>query len=150
MFRRIIPVFMVTLLLSVMLVACGDEAAPVPTYTGATSIPVADSIKTQMGSSLASVKNATVDAFKTSDTPDKVKAGFDSSFKGSNWTNQAITGMSADTTKQLETVGAFVVGYKKGNKSAAVIGFPGGPIAQAIGFPDVADGTVYIVISGNE
>jgi ABC-type uncharacterized transport system auxiliary subunit len=139
------------MMLPLFLVACGDEAAPVPTYTGSTSVTVPDTVKTQFSSAIQGIKNATVEAYKTSDATDKVKTSFDNSFKSGGWedkTGSFLKDSDAQTFKQL---GMFIVGYQKGNKGAVVMGFPGGTVASALGFTGIADNeTGYLVISGND
>jgi len=147
MFRRIAPLFAIMLILSLVLVACGDDKATVPTYSGGTSVtlpstlqPMADSLKT-------SVKESSVTAFKTADSADKVKSSFADQFKKDGWDDKAST-LGSDT-KSLEVQGAFILLYQKGSSNAAaVVGFPA-QIATALGVTDVAaNGSIYIVISG--
>ncbi len=147
MFRRFAPLFAIVMILSLVLVACGDEKATVPSYAGATTVtlpaslqPVADSLKT-------SVKESSVTAFKSADAPDKVKSGFADQFKKDGWEDKAST-LGADT-KSLEATGAFILLYQKGSgNAAAVVGFPA-QVASALGVTDVAaNGSLYIVISG--
>jgi ABC-type uncharacterized transport system auxiliary subunit len=151
MVRRVVPIFVVGMLLSLVLVACGDEAAPVPTYTGATSITVPDSVKTQFGTAIQSIKNASFEAYKTSDKPEQVKTGFANNFKSAGWTDKTGDFLKPDDAQTIQQTGMFVIGYQKGNKGAVVLGFPGGTIASALGFTGISDSeSGFIVISGND
>ncbi|MDB5079903.1 MAG: hypothetical protein JWP00_1827 [Chloroflexi bacterium] len=150
MTKRLPLMIVFAVLLSLVLVACGDEAAPVPTYTGATSLATPDSFKSQMTTSMKDVKNASVESFKTSDDLTKVKSGFESSFKGAGWSDQTAKYSSGSDLKPLTDAGVFFVGYQKGNKAAVIMGIPG-PIAKAMGYTGVSDTeNAYLVISGNE
>ncbi len=150
MFRRLTPLFVMMMLLSVALVACGDSNATVPTYPGATSITVPDSIKTQFGSSVKDLKNTKYEAFKTTDSADKVKASFLDSFKKDGWEDKVSKSLKPEDVKQIESVGMFVLGYQKGSKGAVVMGIPGS-ISGALGFSGVAaNESAYFVISGDE
>ncbi len=151
MIRRVAPLFFIIMLVSLMLVACGDEAAPVPTYTGATSIKVPDTVKTQFGSAIQGMKNASFEAYKTTDKPDAVKSSFQNSFKGGGWEDKTSSFLKADDAKAIEQTGMFIVGYQKGNKGAVILGFPGGLVSNALGFDGIPDSeSGYIVISGND
>src|SRR5947199_9553650 len=84
MFRRIIPVFAIALVLSLVLAACGEEAT-VPSYSGATSLTVPDTLKTQFRASVKDAKNIKLDAYKTGDETGKAKAFFTDNFKQNDW-----------------------------------------------------------------
>lgn len=150
MFRRLTMLFVFGLALSLMLVACGDEAAPVPTYTGSTSITAPDSLKSQFTGSFQGIKNATLESFKTGDELTKVKSGFETSFKNGGWKDGLSKYAKADDLKTIESAGMFVLAYEKGNKGAVIMGMPG-TVANAVGFTGIKDNeTVYVVMSGNE
>jgi hypothetical protein len=153
MFKRFLPVLAVLLLLSAALVACGDETAAVPTYTGATSVTVPSSFSSQISAGLQSskLKNAKIEAYKTSDEASKVKSGLVDGFSKGGWNDATGTllGSGGDSLKAFDGVGGFILGYEKGNKAAAIMGFPG-QLASAVGFTDVGDkDIVYLVMSGN-
>ena len=153
MFKRFLPALAVLLVLSVALVACGDETAAVPTYSGATTVTVPTDFSTQISSGLnnSKLKNAKIEAYKTADEAAKVKSGLADGFSKGGWNDATSTllGSGGDSLKVFEQSGGFILGYEKGNKAAAVMAFPG-QIASAIGFTGVgAQDVVYLVMSGN-
>jgi hypothetical protein len=154
MFKRGLPVFAALLVLSVALVACGDETAAVPTYTGATSVTVPSDFSTQLSSNLQSskLKNAKIEAFKTVDDASKVRASLTDGFSKGGWndaTSALLGGTGDDSLKVFDRTGGFILGYEKGNKATAIMAFPG-QIALGMGFKDVGDkDVVYLVMSGN-
>jgi len=154
MFKRSLPALATLLVVSVMLVACGDETAAVPTYTGATNVNVPNDFSTQISSSLQSnkLKNAKIEAFKTSDDTTKIKSDLVNGFNKGGWndaTSTLLGASSGDVFKTFDQTGGFILGYEKGNKAAAVMAFPG-QLASGIGFKDVGDkDVVYLVMSGN-
>ncbi len=154
MFKRFLPGLVVALLLSTLLVACGDETATVPTYTGASTVTVPDDFSKSITSGLkdGKLKNPKVEAFKSTDAASKVKSGLTDGFSKGGWsdkTSDLTKELGGDNLKVFEQAGGFVLGYEKGNKAAAVLGFPGA-IASGIGFKDIgANDTVYMVLSGN-
>jgi ABC-type uncharacterized transport system auxiliary subunit len=154
MFKRFLPALAALLVVSVMLVACGDETAAVPTYTGATSVTVPTDFSTQISSGLQSskLKNAKIEAYKTSDDATKVKSGLVDGFSKGGWNDATSTLLGAsggDALKAFDQTGGFILGYETGNKAAAVMAFPG-QLASAVGFQDVGDkDVVYLVMSGN-
>ncbi len=154
MTKRLLPILAMTLLLSVMLVACGDETATVPTYSGASTVAIPSSIQSQFQAGLKDqkFKNAKFEAYKTADASDKVKSSLSDGFSKGGWTNKdsdVKTQLGADNVKVIEQAGGFFLGYEKGNKAALIMGFPG-IIAGPLGFTDVTDKEVlYMVISGN-
>ncbi len=151
MFKRFVPLMLVSLLLAMFLVACGDDATSdnVPSYSGATSITMNASSKSAFeGSLTGQVKSAKVDYLKTSDDMNKVKSFYTDSMKKNGWTDKANE--LGDTSKQMEAVGAFVLGWEKGSKAAVVMGLPGS-ISGAMGFDGVgANDTVLLVITGSK
>ena len=154
MFKRFLPALAVLLVLSVALVACGDETAAVPTYSGATTVTVPTDFSNQISSGLNSgkLKNAKIEAYKTADEAAKLKSGLSDGFTKGGWNDATKTLLGAsggDSLKVFEQSGGFILGYEKGNKAAAVMAFPG-QIASAIGFTGVgAQDVVYLVMSGN-
>lgn len=151
MFRRVVPFFVAAMLLSLVLVACGDEAAPVPSLTGSTSITVPETVKTQFASTVKGLKNPTFEAYKNSGNVATVKTNFTDNFSKNGWEDKAKSYLSDSDAKTIEQVGMFVLGYQKGNKGAVIMGFPGGPVAEALGFKDISSTeSGYIVISGNQ
>ncbi|MEI7554642.1 hypothetical protein [Candidatus Chlorohelix sp.] len=147
MFKKLGLMIIVVLMMTIALVACGDEAAVVPTYSGASTVTLPDSLKTQMETSMgANVKNAKIEAFKTSDDAAKVKTSLADGFKKNGWDDKSKD--LGDTTTQMDSIGAFAMLYQKGTSAAGVIGFPGA-IAGAMGFAGATDkDTVYIIASG--
>lgn len=150
MFRRLAPLFVIALLLTAVLAACGDETASVPSYAGATSVTVPDSVKTQFASAAKDLKNTKYEAFSSDEDTGKVKTFFQDSFKKDSWDDKVSTLIKDSDAKTFEQLGMFVLGYQKGNKGAIVMGFPGS-LSSAMGFTGAeAKKTVYMVISGNE
>lgn len=147
--KRLACLLVIATLLSLALVACGDETAPVPTYPGATSITLTDSVKSQFSAGLANVKNASVDAFKSSDDLAKIKSAFETNFKNAGWSDVASQISSQAGVKAITDAGGFVIAYAKGNKSASVLGVPS-QYAEGSGFTGVnANENPFVVISGN-
>ncbi len=144
MYKRIVPLLAIGLLMSLMLVACGE--ANIPTYTGGTAVSLNDSVKSAFTTS--NVKNSKIEAFKTSDSVDKVKSGFTDSFSKDGWSNKVS---EVDTlTKTLEPLKGFALAYEKNGKAAVVMGFPGSA-APALGIEGVgASDTVYMILSGEK
>jgi ABC-type uncharacterized transport system auxiliary subunit len=147
--KRLAFLLVLAALLSLVLVACGDETAPVPTYPGATSITLPDSIKSQFTATLANYKNTAADGFKTTDDLAKVKSSFQSSFKSAGWDDVSDKLASQAGAKAITDAGGFIIGFTKGNKGANVIAVPNA-YAEGSGFTGINAGeNPYIVISGN-
>lgn len=145
---------LVALMLSVMLVACGDDAstATIPSYTGATTLTLPDAAKTSFGSSLKDAKNVKIDAYKTSDDSAKVKSFFADNLSKGGWADKSgdISKDSGDSIKSFESLGGFILGYEKGGRQVAVLGMPN-VAAGPLGFTDVGpNDTLYLVISGDK
>jgi ABC-type uncharacterized transport system auxiliary subunit len=150
MFRRLAPLFLIAILLTAFLSACGDEKTPVPSYAGATTVTVPDQLKSSFTSSVKDIKNAQIEAYKTTDSTDKVKGFFTDSFSKGGWTDKTSQFLKPEDAKSFEQLGAFIVGYDKGNKGAVIMGFPGS-VSSMMGFSGVSDQeTIYMVISGND
>lgn len=150
MFRRFGILIVVAMMLTFVLAACGDEKAEVPTYSGASSITVPDSLKAQF--STTGVKNGSVTAYKSADDGAKVKSGLTDGFKKNGWDDKtsSLTASMGDSLKQMEAIGAFAIGFEKGSKAAAVIGLPGS-VGGALGLTGVGEkDTVYLIISGDK
>jgi hypothetical protein len=148
--KRLPLVIVIAVLLSLALVACGDEAASVPAYTGATSITVPDSVKSQFTASMKDIKNTSVEAYKTTDDIPKVKSGFEGNFKSAGWSDQTAKYAGGTDLKPLTDAGMFIIGYQKGNKGAVIFGVPSA-LAGPVGFSGLNAGeNVYMVISGND
>ncbi len=146
--KRIVSLFIMALLTSVLLVACGGDAT-VPTYTGGTSVTMPDALKTQFTSGIKDVKNAKVEAYKTGDDTNKVKSFFTDNFSKNGWDDKTSE-MGADAAKSLDQLKGFVVGYQKDNKAAIIMGLPGSA-ASLIGFTGVTDkDTLYMVFTGEK
>src|SRR4051812_36340662 len=120
MTKRFPLLLVCAVLLSLVLVACGDETAPVPAYSGGSSITVPDSVKSQFSSSVNQFNNGTVEAYKTTDDIPKVKSGFESNFKSAGWDDKTSTYSGGTDLSQLTSLGMFVIGYQKGNKAAVI------------------------------
>lgn len=151
MIKRLPYLLVFVVLLSLVLVACGDETAPVPTYPGATSIPVPDAVKTQFASSLSQFNNGTIEAYKTTDDLSKVKSGFDSNYKSAGWDDKTSTYVSASDSTTIQSAGMVIVAYQKGNKAAVNVGMPNAiATAPSSGFTGLnGNENVFLVISGN-
>jgi hypothetical protein len=148
--NRLAILFVLSGLLSLFLVACGDETAAVPTYGGATAVTLSDTVKSQMSGSLTQVKNPIVEGYKTTDDLAKIKSTFDSSFKSAGWDDKSSEFSGDGSIKQLTDLGVFVLGYQKGNKAAIVMGFPNS-FAGPLGFTGLgANENAFMVISGNQ
>jgi hypothetical protein len=147
--KRLVILLVLATLLSLTLVACGDDApATVPAYPGATSITLADSVRSQFTTGLASVKNPTVDGFKTSDDIAKIKSTFDSSFKSNGWNDVSSQLTSQPNAKAINDAGGFVIGYSKGSKSATVMAIPNA-YTEGSGITGLnANENAFIVVSG--
>lgn len=127
----------------------GTASAAV-TYTGATSIQLPDVLKSTLLTGLSAAKNATLDGFKSGDAPATVKSGLQSGYTSGGWTDAtaAFTGAS-DALSQIGP-DAFFIAYTKDNKLSFVLGMSGAT-ASALGVTGVdANGTVYIVGSGEK
>jgi hypothetical protein len=150
MFKRLAILVVFLAALSLVLVACGDETAPVPAYSGATAVTLSDSVKSQMSGSLTQIKNPTVEGFKTTDDVNKIKSTYDSSFKSAGWDDKSAEFADDDSIKQLTGLGMVVLGYQKGNKAAIVMALPN-TFAEALGFSglDKTENAI-MVISGNQ
>jgi len=123
--------------------------APV-SYTGATAIQLPDTLKSTLLSGLSAAKNATLDGYKASDAPATVKTTLQSSYAAGGWTDAtaAFTGAS-DALTQIGP-DAFFIAYTRDNKLSFVLGFSGAT-ASALGITGVdANGTVYIIGSGEK
>lgn len=151
--KRILPFLAMFMLLGLVLTACGDEKAEVPTYSGATALTVPDSVKSQFTSAgTDKIRNPKVDAFKTTDSVDKIKADMASAFSKAGWSDKlnSLEAKDRDSLKTLETAGAAVLYYEKGNKGAVVMVLPG-MIGGALGLTGVgASDNVIMSISGND
>jgi hypothetical protein len=151
MFRRAGLLMVLVLVMSVFLAACGDETATIPTYSGASAVTLPDTIKSQFTASAGSVKNPKVEAFKSSDEAAKIKSGLVDGFKKNGWTDKTDEAMKSagDSFKQLEGMGAFVIGFEKGSSAAVVMGLPGS-LAGALSISGVEQkDTLYMVFSGS-
>lgn len=147
MYKRIVPVVILSLMLSLMLVACGGDAT-VPSYSGATSVTISDQIKSQFTSNVSGVKNAKLEAFKTSDDSTKVKSYFTDNFSKNGWNDKS--GDLQDAAKSIEQLKGFMIGYEKDNKAAVILGLPGST-GSAIGVTGAAaTDTIYMVITGEK
>ncbi len=155
MFRRFAPVLVIVMVLSLALVACGDEKAAtnpdaIPSYTGATTVTVPAVLKTQIDTGIKDqVKSAKYDFFKTADTGTKVKTFFSDNLAKNGWKD--MTGaLKMDDLKQMEAMGVFALGYEKGTKAVAIVGFPG-TLSALMGLDGVGENdTLYMVISGEK
>jgi hypothetical protein len=151
--KRILPFLAMFMLLGLVLTACGDEKAEVPTYSGATAVTVPDSVKSQFTSTGSDkIRNPKVDAYKTTDSVDKIKSSMASSFSSGGWTDKmsSLAGTQASSLKQLESVGASVLYYEKGNNGAIVMILPG-MIAPGLQIQGVsASENLIMSISGND
>ena len=147
MYKRIVPLVMLSLMLSLMLVACGGEAV-VPTYSGGTAVTLSDQTKNQFTSSLQGTKNAKLEAYKTSDDPAKVKSFFTDGFSKNGWNDKS--GDIKDAAQSLEQLKGFMIGYEKDNKAAVVLGLPGST-GSAFGITGAnPTDTIYMVITGDK
>ena len=145
---RIATALAFLLLLTLTLVACGDEnkTYAIPTYSGGTSITAPAAFKSQEASLSGNVKNGKIEYFKTADAPSKVKTAFTDSFKKDGWKDETST-MGADTVSQMEAMQGFMMLYTNGTQAVAVVGFPNSVAAllePSLGATD----SLYIVISG--
>ncbi len=149
MTKRLSFLFIFALLLSLVLVACGDETALVPAYSGANSVTVPEIVKTQFAASVNQFNNGTVEAYKTTDDIAKVKSGFESNFKSGGWEDKTSTYAGGTDLKPLQDAGMFIIAYQKGNKAAVIFGVPNA-MSAPMGFTSLnANENVYMVISGN-
>ena len=150
MFKRLAVLVVFLAARSLVLVACGDETASVPAYSGATAVTLSDSVKSKMSDSLAQIKNPTVEGFKTTDDVNKIKSTYDSNFKSAGWDDKSSEFGSEASIKQLTDLGLVVLGYQKGNKAAIVMAFPN-TYAGALGFSGLGTNeNAILVISGNQ
>jgi len=155
MFRRFAPVLALLIILSLALMACGEEKAAanpdaIPSYNGATVVAVPAALKTQIDGGLKDqVKGAKFDFYKTTDEGTKVKTFFTDNLIKNGWQDMTST-MKLDDLKQMETMGVFALGYQKGTKAVAIVGFPGALTAM-MGVDGVGQqDTLYMVISGEK
>jgi hypothetical protein len=140
--------FVIAILLSSILVACGDDKAVIPTYSGATSVPVPDAFKSTLTGLESSVTSPNAAAYKSSDAIDKVKSGLADGFKSNGWDD--ASSQLGDTASSLSALGSgtFLTAYAKGNNFAVVFGVPGSDVVRLMGF-DAKDGeTVFLIVSG--
>ena len=151
MFRRFVCLLMLSMMLSTLLVACGD--AVIPTYSGATSVTVPAAISSSFQTSAGSgVKNATVTGFASTDAPDKVKSFFVDNFKKNGWDDKSSDSSIVDGNKQISASvpGANISLFQKDDKAAGVFVIPGN-FASTLGISGVADsGTLYMIFSGQK
>jgi hypothetical protein len=123
--------------------------APV-SYTGATIVQLPNTLKSTLLSGLSAAKNATLDGYRASDPTATVKNTLQSSYAAGGWTDAtaAFTGAS-DALTQIGP-DAFFIAYTKDNKLSFVLGFSGAT-ASALGITGVdANGTVYIIGTGEK
>ena len=147
--HRLAFLLVLATLFSLFLTACGDEPVTIPTYPGATSITLADSVRTQFSGGLANVKNPTVDGFKTTDDIAKIKSTFDSSFKSAGWEDVSSQLASQPSVKAINDAGGFVIGYSKSGKSASILAIPSA-YTEGSGITGLnANENAFIVVSGN-
>jgi serine/threonine-protein kinase len=118
-------------------------------YPGSTKLAVPATLNTQLGDTLATVQNAKVEAYKSSENIESIRASYEESLDKLGWNN---TTPSIDTAAadQLRTVGAFVLGFEKGGSAVAVLGLPGS-FAGLFDFVGVGQNdTLILVISGTQ
>jgi hypothetical protein len=138
---------MLSLMLSLMLVACGGDAV-VPTYSGGTAVTLSDQAKSSFTSGFSGAKNTKLEAYKTSDDPTKVKSSFTDGFSKNGWSDKSAD--FKDQAQSIEQLKGFLLGYEKDSKFAAVIGLPG-IAGSAFGVADAkATDTIYLVITGDK
>jgi hypothetical protein len=151
--KRILPFLAMFMLLGLVLTACGDEKAEVPTYSGATAVTVPDSVKSQFtNTGNDKIRNPKVEAFKTADSVDKIKTGIASGFSKGGWSDKlnSLGANERDSLKTIESIGASVLYYEKGNKGAIVMILPG-TIAPGLQIQGVsASENLIMSISGND
>ncbi len=130
--------------------AGAGTGSPPVTYAGASSIQLPDVLKGTLLTGLSAAKNASLEGFKSSDAPAAVKSGLQSGYTTGGWTEAtaAFTGAS-DALAQIGP-DSFFIAYTKDNKLSFVLGMSGAT-ATALGVTGVdANGTVYIVGSGEK
>lgn len=126
------------------------SGADVIAYTGATSIVLPDVLKNTLLSGLSAAKNAKLDGFKSSDAPATVKTGLMNSYSQSGWTDATASFSGASAALDQLGPDAFFVAYTKDNKLSFVLGLSGAT-ASLLGVSGAdANGTVYIVGSGEK
>src|SRR6476620_11078781 len=121
MFKRFLPLVGLSLLLSVTLAACGNDAPPsIPSYNGATSVTIPETIRTQFTGSVKDVKDVKLEAYRTSDGLPAVKTYFSDRYKNDGWTDKTSDLTKDGSLKDAESLGLFVLGYEKGSSAAVV------------------------------
>lgn len=146
---RLTGLIIIPILLTIFLAACGDETTSVPTYTGATTVTLSDSLKSKMTSNLTQVKNPAIEGYKTTDDVSKIKSTFDNSFKSAGWEDKSSEFLSGDNIKQLTRAGITASSYQKGDKTAIVMAFPNN-VAAPVGFSGLNNNeNAIMVISGS-
>ncbi len=148
MFRRCIPLFLILLTLTLVLAACGDEKVTVPTYPGATSVTLPDSVIQTWKAGLTNLQNVKVETYKTGDELAKVKDTFASGFQKDGWTDKNSDPKVTSGVADMAAAGVFSIYYIKGNTAVAVLGMPGSLMTPA-GVPGLSDSdTLIVVFSG--
>jgi hypothetical protein len=109
-----------------------------------------DAITSQFANSVgSSVKNAKVQAYKVSDTPDKVSSFFKDGFSSAGWTDLSSS-IPASSTSALSGSGLTLIGPFAKAPNVAVIMVGSGALFATAGVSGVsASDTVYLVFQGN-
>ncbi len=151
MFKRFLPLVMLSLLLSVVLAACGNDAPPtIPTYSGATTVTIPDAVRTQFTGSVKDVKDVKLEGYKTSDGLPAVKTYFSDKFKNDGWTDKTGEFTKDGGLKDAEALGLFVLGFEKGSSAAVVMGLPNA-LAAAFQITGVGPSdSLYLIFTGNK
>jgi len=125
-------------------------SADIPVYTGATELTLPDAITSQFASSVgSSVKNAKVQAYKVSDSPDAVTTFFKSGFTSGGWTDLSAQ-VPASSTAALSGTGLTLIGPFAKAPNVAVVMVGSGALFATAGVPGVTSSdTVYLVFQGN-
>jgi hypothetical protein len=130
--------------------AATTGSVDIPVYSGATIITLPDAVATQFASSVGSVKNAKVVAYKVTDSDIQVKDFFTSNLTASGWLDISSQ-LPATVTAPLAATGIMLVGpFVKNPQIVVVMVIKGSTLTGASAIAGVsASDNVYIVLSGN-
>jgi hypothetical protein len=152
MLRRSGLMLVLVLLFALAMGACGEVRdtlmEEVPEFKDGTVVELPATFKTQLESSLKSIKEKKYEAVKTAQTPAQVKQFYDEGFKKNGWEDKSNR-IENDTVALANQLQSTTLIYQKGNKTATVLSLKGSEAAK-IGFNNVAQNeTLFLLIIGN-
>jgi hypothetical protein len=151
MFKRLMYLAVVAMVLSLFLAACGGaDTPPTPSNSKTTTVP--DTLKQQLSTSGANLKELKVEAYSTKDAVNSVKSNITDQLGKAGWKeNSAALGKEfSESAKQFESLGIFAFYYEKGSTGVIYFGMPS-TIAGTLGATGLAaDDNLVMMISGKK